>query len=145
MQNPSISWLSITLDGAFGTKTNVFKLNRTSATYSKKQANANNITISIHPNASSFVCRNVLDMLIFLGKCFPEQFIIETSPSSTNASTQTTTTPGKENEKESTGTPISSGGSSKSMPSFFSMLLRHDCIQTKKSKSSKHSKFCYFT
>lgn len=164
-QNHFVSWLSITLDSSFGSKTNVFYLSKTnnnvigsssssSSTPSsgKKTDKVSQIyTISINPQASLFVCRNVLDILISLAKTFPEQFICY-SPLSSNSlnttqglqknlsttSLNTSSSSIKDQQHENTGTPSSSNGNQKPPPSFFDVLMRHDFIHaTKKTKSKQ--------
>ena len=73
------SWLSISLDAALGCHANVFQVQRSSQSSSSKKHNpggtSGNVMISVHPQASSFVCRHVLDTLISLAKSFPSQFL----------------------------------------------------------------------
>lgn len=134
MQNPSVSWLSISLEAAFGSKTNVFSINKNQSVGSKKPT----YSISINHQASSFVCRNVLEILISLAKSFPEQFI---SYSNTNLSKNlscSSLNTSLSGSKESQDYP-SSLYSLKNSPNFFDVLLRHDSIyMNKKTKSSKH-------
>lgn len=130
VQNPSVSWLSISLDAAFGSKTNVFFINKNQCPGSKKI----NYSISINPQASSFVCRNVLEILIALAKSFPEQFISYSHSLSKNLSSSSLNT-----SVNSSKDAHDSHYSLKNSPNFFDVLLRHDSIyMNKKTKSSKH-------
>ncbi|KAJ6222788.1 hypothetical protein RDWZM_001333 [Blomia tropicalis] len=151
LQNPAVSWLSISLESAFGSKTNVFYLQKSNSTQSgtcKKQfQSTNNFVIFIHPQAATFVCRNVLDVLNFLVKSYADQFIsnsVSNSSFSKNVSTSspfsssgTTTKPESQHETPTTST------TGKNLPNFFDVLMRHDSIHAmnKKTKVSKHSKF----
>ncbi|OTF71675.1 E3 ubiquitin-protein ligase HUWE1-like protein, partial [Euroglyphus maynei] len=160
--NHFVSWLSITLDSSFGSKTNVFYLSKTnnnnnnsnmigssSSSLCKKNDKANQIyTISINPQASLFVCRNVLDILISLAKTFPEQFICYSPISSTSLNS---TTQGLQKNLSTTSLNTSTSsvkdqqqqhenntGNQKPPPSFFDVLMRHDFIHaTKKTKSKQ--------
>lgn len=136
VQNPSVSWLSISLESAFGSKTNVFYV-QNSSKFQSSNWKKSNFTIFIHPQASSFVCRNVLDILIFLSKTFPEQFLSYSSPSKNP--TLTSNTSMKSESQEAVASP----SSSKNVPNFFDVLMRHDSIHANKKKTSKHSMFLY--
>lgn len=120
-----------------------------SSSLCKKNDKANQIyTISINPQASLFVCRNVLDILISLAKTFPEQFICY-SPISSTSLNSTTQVLQKNLSTTSLNTSTSSvkdqqqqhennTGNQKPPPSFFDVLMRHDFIHaTKKTKSKQ--------
>ncbi|CAG0892782.1 unnamed protein product, partial [Cyprideis torosa] len=66
------SWLSLSLDAALGCKANVFQVSSKPGSQGKKGETK---TITIHPQASSIVCRHVLDLLTFLAKFFPYHFL----------------------------------------------------------------------
>ncbi|KAH7639382.1 e3 ubiquitin-protein ligase huwe1-like protein [Dermatophagoides farinae] len=155
-QNHFVSWLSITLDSSFGSKTNVFFLSKSIGSSSSSSIKKNDkvsqiYTISINPQASLFVCRNVLDILISLAKTFPEQFICYSPPSSTPlnstqalqknfsaTSLNTSSSSIKDQQHENIAT--TSNGNQKPPPSFFDVLMRHDFIHaTKKTKSKQAS------
>jgi len=123
------------LESAFGSKTNVFYIHKAfqpqSTNWRKPQ-----FAIFIHPQAASFVCRNVFDILIFLAKTFPEQFVSLSQPNlilkNISSSMNTPTLHGKSESQESS--------TSKIVPNFFDVLMRHDSIHVnKKTKTSKHS------
>lgn len=59
-----VKWLKLRLDSALGGRANVFL---------KKAFTGNHLTI--HPKASPVVCRHTLELLIYLAKSFPVQFL----------------------------------------------------------------------
>lgn len=148
--NPSLSWLSISLEAAFGSKTNVFCLHKPPTQSSNKKNLEKNISISIHPQASSFVCGNVLDILIFLAKTFPEQFVTFTFGNCSVPLKSLTSAPGftplkdSKDAQQPTTPQAEPPISNKPLPSFFNILIKHDVSNSgTKKKSSKHSKFLF--
>lgn len=73
-----VKWLKLRLDSALGGRANVFL----------KKLESSNPPLTIHPKASPIVCRHVLELLIFLAKTFPAQFLPsrQPRPASTNSS-----------------------------------------------------------
>lgn len=70
-----VKWLKLRLDSALGGRANVFLKK-----YEKSLGNGSPLTI--HPKASPTVCRHTLELLIFLAKSFPVQFLPSKKPSS---------------------------------------------------------------
>lgn len=75
-----VKWLKLRLDSALGGRANVFL---------KKAFGGNHLTI--HPKASPVVCRHTLELLIYLAKSFPVQFLPSKKPTSSNNSTSNET------------------------------------------------------
>lgn len=73
-----VKWLKLRLDSALGGRANVFL---------KKAFGGNHLTI--HPKASPVVCRHTLELLIYLAKSFPVQFLPSKKPNSSNNPTST--------------------------------------------------------
>lgn len=72
-----VKWLKLRLDSALGGRANVFL---------KKPFTGSHLTI--HPKASPVVCRHTLELLIYLAKSFPVQFLPSRKSSlSTNPAT----------------------------------------------------------
>ena len=63
------SWLSFGVRTSLGSRTNVFCIKRQG-----KAGLERSTFVSIHPQASHFVCKHVLDALLFLAKSFPASF-----------------------------------------------------------------------
>ncbi|KAJ7352898.1 E3 ubiquitin-protein ligase huwe1 [Desmophyllum pertusum] len=63
------SWLSFGVRTSLGSRTNVFCIKRQGKAGLERSTN-----VSIHPQASHFVCKHVLDALLFLAKSFPASF-----------------------------------------------------------------------
>lgn len=63
------SWLSFGMRTSLGSRTNVFCIKRQGKAGLERSTN-----VSIHPQASHFVCKHVLDALLFLAKSFPASF-----------------------------------------------------------------------
>ena len=62
-------WLSLTVDASLGCRTSVFCVNRQGKLGLERSSH-----VAIHPHASLFVCRHVLDILLFLAKSFSPSF-----------------------------------------------------------------------
>lgn len=63
------SWLSFGVRTSLGSRTNVFCIRRQGKAGLERSS-----CVSIHPQASHFVCKHVLDALLFLAKSFPASF-----------------------------------------------------------------------
>lgn len=63
------SWLSFGVRTSLGSRTNVFCIKRQGKAGLERSS-----FVSIHPQASHFVCKHVLDALLFLAKSFPASF-----------------------------------------------------------------------
>ena len=63
------SWLSFGVRTSLGSRTNVFCIKRQGKAGLERSTN-----LSIHSQASQFVCKHVLDALLFLAKSFPASF-----------------------------------------------------------------------
>ena len=63
------SWLSFGVHTSLGSRTNVFCIKRQGKAGLERSTH-----VAIHPQASPFVCRHVLDALLFLAKSFPASF-----------------------------------------------------------------------
>lgn len=66
--NNGANWLNIRIEAALGCHTNVFIINRASG---KRCDRSNTCGISIHPHAAPLICRNAIELLVSLSKCFP--------------------------------------------------------------------------
>lgn len=71
IQNGS-NWLNVRMGGALGCIPNVFIVKKSTA---KKTQNMLGGRIEVHPQASSIVCKNVLDLFITLSKTFPNSLL----------------------------------------------------------------------
>ena len=148
------SWLSVSMDAALGFRANVFQVNRlatgkkSSITTGTDRANC----ISIHPGASTVVCRHTLEVLISLAKSFPGHFLpwkgLEASTKESDKSsgkeksklTSTPTSANKGENKKSGSTNSASADNSGSIPEFWETLLKLDIQSTsKKGKSVARS------
>lgn len=94
-----VKWLKLRLDSALGGRANVFLKK-----YEKSVGNGSPLTI--HPKASPTVCRHTLELLIFLAKSFPVQFL--------------------PTRKLSSSTNIASESSDEPMPSTSAAALQRD-------------------
>ena len=63
------TWLSFGVRTSLGSRTNVFCIKRQG-----KAGLERSTFVNIHPHASQFVCKHVLDALLFLAKSFPVSF-----------------------------------------------------------------------
>ena len=145
------SWLSVSMDAALGFRANVFQVNRLAT--GKKSSNATSATISIHPGASTVVCKHTLEVLISLAKSFPGHFLpwkgLEASSKESDKSTGkdyklTSSTPTSankgENKKSGSSNSASAENNSGSIPEFWETLLKLDMQSTsKKGKSVARS------
>ncbi len=133
------SWLNISMDAALGFRANVFQVTRVVQSGGKKSSNslgsggqngggssgATSSTISIHPGASSMVCKHSLEVLISLAKSFSAHFLPWKDQHHTSSS--------KDKEKEKEDKPASK--TAKSID-FWDTLLKLD----QQSSSSKKGK-----
>lgn len=150
------SWLSVSMDAALGFRANVFQVNRLAT--GKKSSSATGADrancISIHPGASTVVCRHTLEVLISLAKSFPGHFLpwkgLEASSKESDKSSGkdknklTTSTPTSaskgENKKAGSNNSTSAENNSGSIPEFWETLLKLDMQSTsKKGKSVARS------
>ena len=149
------SWLSVSMDAALGFRANVFQVNRLAT--GKKSSNATSADrsscISIHPGASTVVCKHTLEVLISLAKSFPGHFLpwkgLEASSKESDKSTGkdyklTSSTPTSankgENKKSGSSNSASAENNSGSIPEFWETLLKLDMQSTsKKGKSVARS------
>ncbi len=98
--------------------------------------------VHIHPQAVPFVCRKVLDILIYIAKSFPDDFITVPSRESLAVPANTTTTP--ESEPAAASTPTSGSSTKKHslvyhQKSIFDVLMSQESIHgSKRSKGLKH-------
>lgn len=115
-------WLNLNISAALGSHANVFHFQQAGKVGSNPQ-------IHIHPLASTHVCNNVLDLLVFLSRQFPTSFLpVELMP----------------NDKITSGNAAStsaSGSSSKDdsykiISNFWHILLRLDGAASRKGKGS---------
>lgn len=142
------SWLSITLNSSFGSRSNVFIVNKVNSTSTAKKANCV-YTISINRQASLFVCTNVLELLVFLARSFPDQFItfsnvssgLQKNPSATSLNNSASSIKDVTDQPQQSSTPPVTPATPttnyKTPPGFFDVLMRHDFIHTKKTKSKQ--------
>ena len=112
------SWLSVTVDASLGCRANVFHIERTG-----KAGGDLNTNVKIHPKASPFICRHVLDALLFLAKNFPSSF--------TPFKAKSLSSP-HEGESSSKGASVDSSGQKDSMTlnesDFWEILVKLDAI-----------------
>ena len=117
-------WLNLTISAALGSHTHVFH-------FQPSGKIGTNPHIQIHSLASSYVCNNVLDLLVFLARQFPACFLpSELMP----------------NDKSSGGNGVLSGASSSSsslkeqtsrvVSNFWQILLRLDGAASRKGKGA---------
>jgi E3 ubiquitin-protein ligase HUWE1 len=143
-------WLNISMDAALGFRANVFQVNRAAGKKSSTAgAGDKNSYITIHPGASTIVCRHTLEVLISLAKSFPGHFLPwkEIESSSTKESKDkkhlTSTPVGKGEGKKTGSSSGSASGSSDppgSIPEFWDTLLKLDLqSSSKKGKSVARS------
>lgn len=104
-----VKWLKLRLDSALGGRANVF--------LKKLEKSNNGSPLTIHPKASPTVCRHTLDLLIFLAKTFPTQFL---PPSKKNVASTSSSTSNDNNDTAVAGT------SSESLPSTSAQALQRD-------------------
>ncbi|KAG8199864.1 hypothetical protein JTE90_015857 [Oedothorax gibbosus] len=128
------SWLSISLDGALGSRTNVFQIRRlTTARRANERQNPSNIwsstvpLVSIHPLASLTICKHILDTLISLAKSFPVHFLPETGKD--DKSKDTPKEDHKPNKGKSDKAPPSKDGY-RSPSDFWDVLVKLDANTT---------------
>lgn len=115
-------WLNLNISAALGSHTHVFHFQQAGKVGSNPQ-------IHIHPLASSQVCNNVLDLLVFLSRQFPTSFLpAELMPNDKNTS----------GNAASTSAPISSSkeDSNRVISNFWHILLRLDGAASRKGKGS---------
>ncbi|KAH9407759.1 E3 ubiquitin-protein ligase huwe1 [Tyrophagus putrescentiae] len=138
IQNRQVSWLSLVFESAFSVKMNVFQLDPSKASTRECYS----AVVHIHPQAVPFVCRKVLDILIYIAKSFPDDFITVPSRESLAVPANTTTTP--ESEPAAASTPTSGSSTKKHslvyhQKSIFDVLMSQESIHgSKRSKGLKH-------
>lgn len=124
-----VKWLKLRLDSALGGRADVF--------LKKLEKSINNKSpLTIHPKASPIVCRHTLDLLVFLAKSFPGQFL-----------------PLKKSEQKAGSTDATASNVDEPMPStsaaalqrdrscdFWDILLRLDNEIDERSKKGAHLK-----
>ncbi len=69
------AWLNISMDAALGFRANVFQVQRVSGKKSSSSVTDRANSVSIHPGASTAVCKHTLEVLISLAKSFPGHFL----------------------------------------------------------------------
>lgn len=107
------SWLSFGVRTSLGSRTNVFAIKRQG-----KVGQERNTLVSIHPQASQFVCKHVLDALLFLAKSFPASFAPFQTPAKLHPSC---------NKDDSSSTEGKAAGSaSQDSTDFWDILLKLD-------------------
>lgn len=78
--NRNLSWLSIKLDAALGSRASIFRvvkpvrMQEIGGAKRKRYANVD-CSVYIHPQASPIVCRHIVDTLLMLAKFFPQHFV----------------------------------------------------------------------
>lgn len=76
----NLSWLSIKLDAALGSRASIFRvvkptrMQEIGGAKRKRYANVD-CSVYIHPQASPIVCRHIVDTLLMLAKFFPQHFV----------------------------------------------------------------------
>ena len=150
------SWLSVSMDAALGFRANVFQVNRLATGKKSSIATGSDRAncISIHPGASTVVCRHTLEVLISLAKSFPGHFLPWKGLQA--CSKESDKSSGKDKNKLTTSIPTSANkGENKkagstnsacaennagSIPEFWETLLKLDMQSTsKKGKSVARS------
>lgn len=69
----NLSWLSIKLDAALGSRTGIFRVAAPGRGGAKKKRG--DCRVCVHPQAAPVVCRHVVDTLHMLAKFFPQHFV----------------------------------------------------------------------
>lgn len=101
--------------------------------------------VHIHPQAVSFVCRKVLDILIYIAKSFPDDFVTVPSRESLTVPANATS----DSIEPVTASAQSSGSAKKHslvyhQKSIFDVLMSQESIHGhKKAKGSKHYGKCF--
>lgn len=122
------NWLNIRMEAALGCSANVFIVNRTST--GKRSDRSSSASISIHPQASPIVCRNALDLFTSLAKAFPSCLLpIKCIRDD------------REDKNNFSPVRVKIDGSC----DFWDILLKLDCVSTKKGKSIPKSSTCNIT
>lgn len=115
-------WLNLNISAALGSHTHVFHFQQAGKVGSNPQ-------IHIHPLASSQVCNNVLDLLVFLSRQFPTSFLpAELMPNdkSTSGNAASTSAPSSSSKEDS----------NRVISNFWHILLRLDGAASRKGKGS---------
>ena len=113
LQEHSPHWLNITVSAALGAHAPMFQFSGKGSTPS---------SIRIHPHASSTICSNILDLLVFLARQFPSAFLpSELLPKETRNLAQLQQQP------------------SGMVSNFWQLLLRLDSSTSRKGKGSTKS------
>ena len=115
------AWLNISMDAALGFRANVFQVQRVGGKRSVSNNSEKANSISIHPGASSIVCRHTLEVLISLAKSFPGHFLPwrDTSETAKKEESQINISKGK-------GKGEGKRGESGSSADFWETLLKLD-------------------
>lgn len=109
-------WLNMTVSAALGSHAPMFQFAHTSGKSSSPSV------VQIHPHASTTICNNVLDLLVFLARQFPSAFLpIDLLPKETRNYAQLRQQP-----------PATS-------TNFWQLLLRLDSSTSRKGKGSNKS------
>lgn len=106
------SWLSFGVRTSLGSRTNVFCIKRQGKAGLERSTH-----VSIHPQASHFVCKHVLDALLFLAKSFPASF-------TPYQAAQPHPSCSKEDNSSTEGKPVAS--TSPESTDFWDILLKLD-------------------
>lgn len=106
------SWLSFGVRTSLGSRTNVFCIKRQGKAGLERSTH-----VSIHPQASHFVCKHVLDALLFLAKSFPASF-------TPYQAAQPHPSCSKEDNSSTEGKPVAS--TSQESTDFWDILLKLD-------------------
>ena len=116
-------WLNLNINAALGSHTHVFHFQQAVKVGSNPQ-------IHIHPLASSQVCNNVLDLLVFLSRQFPSSFLpAELMPNDKSGSGNAASSSSK------TGS-ASKEDTSRVTSNFWQILLRLDGASSRKGKGA---------
>lgn len=118
-------WLNLTINAALGSHTHVFHFQQTGKV-------GNNPYINIHSLASSHICNNVLDLLVFLSRQFPTSFLPpELMPNDKSDGAASAAGPVVGNTNS-----LTKEDTSKVISNFWQNLLRLDGAASRKGKGS---------
>ena len=107
------SWLSFGVRTSLGSRTNVFCIKRQGKAGLERSTH-----VGIHPQASQFVCKHVLDALLFLAKSFPASFAPFQAAAKPHPSCS------KDDSSSTEGKPA--GSASQESTDFWDILLKLD-------------------
>ena len=109
-------WLNMTINAALGSHAPMFQFNQVVG------KSLTPTTVRIHPHASTIICNNVLDLLVFLARQFPSAFLpVDLLPKETRNLSHLRLQP------------------SATLSNFWQLLLRLDNSTSKKGKGSNKS------